>query len=78
MELYKDVLYKEAGKLLFDSLLEIQTDLKEIINLKSVESLQKIKAAIENDSLSDFECIEEIVCIFESMGSDGGNRHDFG
>ena len=39
--------------------------------------LQRIKAVIDNDSLSDFDCVEEIVCIFEEFGSDGGSRHDF-
>lgn len=32
-------------------------------------------------ALADSEClqqIEEIVCAFEVLGSDGGSRHDFG
>ena len=40
----------------------------------------KIKAVIEDDSLTDETCfakIEEIVCILESVGSGGGSRHDF-
>lgn len=53
------------------------TELAEIVNLKALETLQKIKTVLENDRLSDFECVEEIVCIFQNIGSDGGNRHDF-
>lgn len=49
-----------------------------MIEIESFNALQKIKAIIENDSFSDFECIEEIVCVFEEIGSNGGSRHDFG
>ena len=44
-------------------------------------SAEKIKNIIENDDLTDKECferIEEIVCVLEDIGSDGGGRHDFG
>ena len=45
------------------------------------QTLKKIKAIIEDDSLDDPECfakIEQIVRVFEDIGSDGGFRHDFG
>ena len=44
-------------------------------------ALVEIKKIIEDDSIEDDECfikIEEIVRVFESIGSDGGSRHDFG
>ena len=46
-----------------------------------LQGTAKIKAIIEDDSLEDKECfrkIEEIVCAFEEIGSNGGSRHDFG
>ena len=36
---------------------------------------------LDDDSLDDATCfqkIEEIVCVFEEMGFNGGSRHDFG
>lgn len=36
---------------------------------------------MKDDDLEDDECfikIEEIVRLFEGLGSGGGNRHDFG
>lgn len=45
------------------------------------QALEKIKAVVQDDSLSDGECfmrIEEIVCALEDLGSGGGPRHDFG
>ena len=59
------------------ALKQMNIDYAQIIELKSLQTLQKIKTVIEDDSLSDFECVERIVRIFESIGSDGGNRHDF-
>lgn len=51
-----------------------------LINMRCFEALKKIKGVLADDSLDDPECfrrIEEIVRIFEELGSDGGGRHDF-
>lgn len=59
----------------------INTDVTTIVELECYKALGKIKAILEDDALADSECfrqIEEIVCIFEELGSCGGNRHDFG
>ena len=56
-------------------------DAAKIIDQISYQTLQKIKAVIEDDSLEDSECfakIEKIICAFEDIGSSGGFRHDFG
>ncbi len=53
----------------------------EIVELECYKALKEIKDVIEDDLLDDEECfmkIEEIVRVFESIGSNGGNRHDFG
>ena len=57
------------------------TEIIKIAELECHKALQKIKAILEDDSLEDSECfyrIEEIVCVFEDLGSDCGSRHDFG
>lgn len=82
MELYKEIL---AHALMCG---EIQvtfsgqeSDIAQMTEDKCYKTLQKIKAIIEDDSLNDKECfmkIEEIVCVLEEIGSNGGNRHDFG
>ena len=53
----------------------------EVIEGRCYQALQRIKAIIQDDSLEDpacFQKIEEIVCALESIGSNGGGRHDFG
>jgi len=79
MELYQAILakllYQEEAHVTFPNL---QLDANEMIKEQCYIALQKIHAIIQNDSMNDFECIEEIVRVFEQLGSDGGNRHDFG
>ena len=82
MELYKEIL---AHALLFGEVKvtfpDGECDLAKLVEGECYQALQKIKAVICDDSLSDPECfekIEEIVCILESVGSGGGFRHDFG
>ena len=61
--------------------MQTSDSLVDLIELNCYQTLKKIKAIIEDDSLDDPECfyrIEQIVCAFEEIGSDGGNRHDFG
>ena len=61
--------------------MQTSDSLVDLIELNCYQTLKKIKAIIEDDSLDDSECfmrIEKIIRIFEEMGSDGGNRHDFG
>ena len=82
MSMYSEIL---AHKLCEERLAEIIDVLlpepEKTAELICYEALCKIKAIIEDDSLSDGECfrqIEELVGVFESIGSGGGTRHDFG
>ena len=81
MELYKEILAKalenEELHILFP---QLQINAAQIVELECYKTLQKIKAVIESDGLSDAECfvkIEEIILAFEDAGSGGGTRHDF-
>ena len=60
---------------------DLEHTCSEIIEQASYFTLQKIKAIIEDDSLTDADCfqkIERIITAFEELGSNGGSRHDFG
>ena len=76
-ELLKEILYEE------EKVIRIEFDISEkkilkAIDSKCFEALAKIKRIIQNEMLSDFEAIEEIVSLFENMNIDFGERHDFG
>ena len=68
---------KEIGEWLIDGLNSKKLDYEDMIRIKSYETLNRIKAIIADELRSDFECVEDIVCIFEDIGSKGGGRHDF-
>ena len=81
MELYKDILINLLSEYFMEvRFSDFEETLKEVVEMKCYQSLQKIKAIIEDDSLNDPECfmkIEEVICVFESIGSKGDSRHDF-
>ena len=82
MELFEELLIRYlSGQNIQVTFPDLHIDLNKIVEMKSYETLQAIKAVLEDDSLDDpacFQKIEKIVEIFEKIGSDGGNRHDFG
>lgn len=82
MELYKELLVNlprdEEVQVYFPNL---KVDTEKMLNLSCYQALRTIKMILEDESLNDSECfqkIEEIVCMFEALGSDCGGRHDFG
>ena len=67
MELYEEILRS--------------LDAERIVALACYDALRRIRSILTDERLRDPECfqqIEEIVNVFESLGSDGGGRHDFG
>lgn len=82
MQLYKEILTQIlSNQEIHIAFPNLNINPTVIIQSESYQALQKIKAVIHDDSLTDNECfmkIEEIICIFEALGSNGGTRHDFG
>ena len=56
---------------------DFQIDASEIADTTATKMLGEIQEIIKNDSYSDFEVVEKIVCIFEKYNIDFGSRHDF-
>ena len=56
---------------------DFEIDASEIANTTAIQMLEEIQKVIKNKDFSDFEAIEEIVCIFEKYHVDYGYRHDF-
>lgn len=81
MDLYKEILVNVLSnykvKVQFSN---CKLSLDKIVHSQCYVALMEIKAILADETLSDKECfekIEEIVCVFEALGSDGGGRHDF-
>ncbi len=80
MELYEQMLLKILDHQTELSSVDSQ-ELKERFNSECYRALQKIQEILKDDTLDDNQCfykIEEIICVFESIGSGCGTRHDFG
>lgn len=49
-----------------------------IADTVSIKVLSEIQQILKNDCISDFDAIEQIICVFEKYNLDFGSRHDFG
>ena len=57
------------------------TEKVEIVKDRCYQALEEIRGILADDTIDDEGCfyrIEEIVRVFEKIGSNGGGRHDFG
>ena len=75
-ELLRDIILKNPDLISIN-----EEEVKEIFDSTCYMALKRIKMILEDDTLSDEECflkIEEIVSVYESIGSGCGARHDFG
>ena len=80
MQLWKEILLRALEKNEIDAVENLNDQVVNFIECKSYQALNQIKAVIQDDSLSDKQCfyqIEEIICVLEEIGSNGGARHDF-
>ena len=76
--LYNDILQQLAAAQLIQEMAKM--DRAALVHDVCYQTLCKIRAVLDDDTLDDPSCflkIEEILSIFESLGSDGGSRHDF-
>ena len=56
---------------------DFEIDASLIADTTAIKILSEIQKVIKNEEYSDFDAIEEIVCIFEKYNIDFGSRHDF-
>ena len=56
---------------------DFEIDASQIADTVATNMLREIQNIIRNENYSDFDAIEEIVCIFEKYNIDAGPRHDF-
>jgi len=56
---------------------DFEIDASQIADTTAIQALNEIQKVIKDESYSDFEAIEEIVCIFEKYNIAAGFRHDF-
>ncbi len=76
-----DVRYELLECCIKDSIEKIFSDMGDNftnkINEKAIMALDEIKSIISDDGLSDFDAVEDIVCVLEKYNIYCGGRHDF-
>ncbi len=55
---------------------DFNIDASRIADTTATRMLGEIQDVIKNENFSDFDVVEEIVCIFEKYNIDAGYRHD--
>lgn len=58
-------------------IVDFEIDADKIADTTAIKIVEEIRKIIQNESYSDFEMVEEIVCVFEKYNIDTGSCHDF-
>ena len=77
MNIKLELLKSYISDFINNSLEDFEIDATEIADTLAINMLGEIQRIIKNERYSDFEAIEEIVCLFEKYKIDDGVRHDF-
>ena len=77
MSVYSDLLANSLCDFIKEELTFKKFNAKKVVNTKAVRILQEIQDVLACDSKSDFDVVEEIVCIFEKYHISAEGRHDF-
>lgn len=77
MDLKIELLSNGLYDLIKENLTNLEFDYNIIVDTSAITALRDIQSVIQNDALSDFNAIEEIINIFEKYNLSFGNRHDF-
>ena len=73
LELLQNAIFDAISEKL--SYMEIDAD--KIADTTAIKALSEIKDIINDEKKSDFDTVEEIVCVFAKYNIDIGGRHDF-
>ena len=77
MHIKLELLKNHISDLINSQIENFEIDASQIADSVAIEILSEIQKVIQNEDYSDFDAIEEIVCIFEKYNIDSGSRHDF-
>jgi len=77
MNIKLELLSRTISDIVIQSLEDIDIDVDKIADTTAINALSEIQNVIQNYDISDFDAVEEIVCIFEKYKISAGARHDF-
>lgn len=77
MNIKIQLLKKHIADFIDNNLDDFEIDASKIADTVAINMLSEIQNIIKNENYSDFDAIEEIVCVFEKHKIDCSPRHDF-
>lgn len=77
MQIKTELLKKNISDYVSENISDFLIDENKIATTVAIEILSQIQSILKNSDYSDFEIVEEIVCIFEKYKIDAGICHDF-
>lgn len=78
MNIKLELLKGFISDIIMQRLEDINIDADKIADTTAINALAEIQNVIQNEAISDFDAVEQIVCIFEKYKISTGIRHDFG
>lgn len=78
LELLSNSISKTISELVMRNLDRLNITADQIPDTMATTMLAEIQKIIQDETITDFDAIEMIVCLFEKYGVDAGFRHDFG
>ena len=77
MNIKLELLKRYIADFIDNNLDDFEIDESKVANTTAISMLYEIQSIIKNETYSDFDAIEKIVCVFEKYRIDFGSRHDF-
>lgn len=77
MDIRLELLKSYISEFVNNRLKDFQISATQVADTTAIQIITEIQNVIKDENYSDFEAIEEIVCIFEKYNLDAGSRHDF-
>ena len=77
MNIKTELLKKYIADFIDNNLDDFEIDVSKIADTVAINMLSEIQDIIKNENYSDFDAIEEIVCVFEKYKIECFPRHDF-
>lgn len=77
MKIKLELLKIYISEVINNNLEDFEIDESKIADTTAIQMITEIQKIIKDENYSDFDAIEEIVCIFEKYNIDAGFRHDF-
>ena len=77
MNIKTEIIKSYVSDMICNSISNFDIDADEIADTKAIKMLEEIQQILKNDSLDDFEMVDEIVLVFHRNNIDAGVCHDF-